>query len=135
MSISKESMMFIIYAKNQEKAKNFYESLLGYKPTLDVPGMTEFALATNVSLGIMPETGIMRLLENKIPNPTQANGIPRCEIYLYVDNPDEFLEKLVKAGGKKISLGKLRNWSDFVSYGLDPDGNVLAFAKKVKENQ
>ncbi|HHU23938.1 MAG: VOC family protein [Bacilli bacterium] len=135
MSISKESMMFIIYAKNQEKAKNFYESLLGYKPTLDVPGMTEFALAPNVSLGIMPETGIMRLLENKIPNPTQANGIPRCEIYLYVDNPDEFLEKLVKAGGKKISLGKLRNWSDFVSYGLDPDGNVLAFAKKVKENQ
>lgn len=135
MSISKESMMFIIYAKNQEKAKNFYESLLGYKPTLDVPGMTEFALAPNVSLGIMPETGIMRLLENKIPNPTQANGIPRCEIYLYVDNPDEFLEKLVKAGGKKISLGKLRNWSDFVSYGLDPDGNVLAFAKKVKEYQ
>ncbi|MFA6594749.1 MAG: VOC family protein [Bacilli bacterium] len=135
MSISKESMMFIIYAKNQEKAKNFYESLLGYKPTLDVPGMTEFALAPNVSLGIMPETGIMRLLENKIPNPTQANGIPRCEIYLYVDNPDEFLEKLVKAGGKKISLGKFRNWSDFVSYGLDPDGNVLAFAKKVKENQ
>ncbi len=135
MSISKESMMFIIYAKNQEKAKNFYESLLGYKPTLDVPGMTEFALAPNVLLGIMPETGIMRLLENKIPNPTQANGIPRCEIYLYVDNPDEFLEKLVKAGGKKISLGKLRNWSDFVSYGLDPDGNVLAFAKKVKENQ
>jgi predicted enzyme related to lactoylglutathione lyase len=135
MSISKESMMFIIYAKNQEKAKNFYESLLGYKPTLDVPGMTEFALAPNVSLGIMPETGIMRLLENKIPNPTQANGIPRCEIYLYVDNPDEFLEKLVKAGGKKISLGILRNWSDFVSYGLDPDGNVLAFAKKVKENQ
>jgi predicted enzyme related to lactoylglutathione lyase len=97
--------------------------------------MTEFALAPNVSLGIMPETGIMRLLENKIPNPTQANGIPRCEIYLYVDNPDEFLEKLVKAGGKKISLGILRNWSDFVSYGLDPDGNVLAFAKKVKENQ
>ena len=90
MSISKESMMFIIYAKNQEKAKKFYESLLGYKPTLDVPGMTEFALAPNVSLGIMPETGIMRLLENKIPNPTQANGIPRCEIYLYVDNRMNF---------------------------------------------
>lgn len=130
MSISKDNMMFIIYVNNQEKSKLFYEKLLGYKPMLDVPGMTEFKLLDNVSLGIMPEEGIMRILENKIPNPSHANGVPRSEIYLFVDDPDEYYLRLVDAGGTGISKTELRNWGDYVAYGSDIDGNILAFAKK-----
>ncbi|UZQ48836.1 hypothetical protein [Clostridium kluyveri] len=44
MSISKDKMMYIIYVNNQGKSKLFYEKLLGYKPILDVQGMTEFQL-------------------------------------------------------------------------------------------
>jgi predicted enzyme related to lactoylglutathione lyase len=133
MSISKDNMMFIIYVNNQGKSKLFYEKLLGYKPKLDVPGMTEFQLSDNVSLGIMPEEGIMRILENKIPNPAHANGVPRSEIYLYVDDSDEYYLRLVDAGGTGISKTELRNWGDYVAYGSDIDGNILAFAKKVKK--
>ena len=131
MSISKDNMMFIIYVNNQEKSKIFYEKLLGYKPMLDVQGMTEFQLSDSVILGIMPEEGIMRILENKIPNPAHANGVPRSELYLFVDEPDQYYSRLVEAGGTGISKAEPRNWGDYVAYGSDIDGNILAFAKKL----
>lgn len=131
MSILKhDNMMVIIYVKNQEKSKLFYEKLLGYKPKLNVPGMTEFQLLDNISLGIMPEEGIMRVLENKIPNPKAASGIPRSEIYMFVDEPDDYYHRLVAAGGIGISKAERRNWGDYVAYGMDLDGHILAFAKK-----
>lgn len=134
MSISRDgNTMFIIFVKNQEKSRAFYEKILGFKPTLDVPGMTEFKLFDHVTLGIMPEEGIMRILENKIQDPKNANGVPRSELYLYVDDPDEYYFKLVNAGGTGISKMKLRNWGDYVSYGSDIDGHILAFAKKANE--
>lgn len=134
MGISKDdNNMFVIYVKDQEKSKDFYEKVLGFKPKLHVPGMTEFQLLDSVSLGIMPEEGIMAILENKIPHPKNANGVPRNEIYLFVNEPDEYYSKLVEAGGIGISKTKLRNWGDYVAYGSDLDGHILAFAKKLKE--
>ena len=131
MSISSEgNMMFIIYVNNQEKSRAFYEELLGYKPVLDVTGMTEFKLTDNVTLGIMPAEGIVRILENKIPHPKNANGIPRSELYLFVNDPGEYYSKLIKAGGVGISKTELRSWGDYVSYGSDIDGHIIAFAKK-----
>ncbi|MDF2985858.1 MAG: putative lactoylglutathione lyase [Eubacterium sp.] len=127
--ISKDkNVMFIIYVKDQEKSKTFYQEVLGYEPRLHVPGMTEFQLGDNVALGIMPETGIMRILEGKIQNPGIASGIPRCEIYIFVDNPNEYYQKTVQAGGTGISKTELRGWGDNVAYGSDPDGHILAFA-------
>lgn len=132
MSISKDNMMFIIYVNNQKKRKLFYGKLLEDKPTLDVQGMTEFRFSDTVILGIMPEDGIMRILENKIPNPAHANGVPRSELYLFVDDPDEYYSRLVEVGGMGISKTELRNWGDYVAYGSDIDGNILALAKKAK---
>ena len=43
---------FIIYVKDQQKSKCFYENLLQISPSLNIPGMTEFKLADNVKLGI-----------------------------------------------------------------------------------
>lgn len=126
-----QNMMFIIYVKNQDKSKEFYEELLGMSPKLHVPGMTEFNLDDKAALGIMPEDGIMRILNNKIQHPKQANGISRCEIYLYVDNPDEYYERLIRVGGEGISKGELRNWGDYVAYWADIDGHIIAFAKQV----
>jgi len=132
MTISKvPNMMFIIYVKDQEKSKQFYEELLGMSPKLHVPGMTEFNLYDKATLGIMPEEGIMRILNNKIQHPKEAKGIPRCEIYLYVDDPDAYYERLIRVGGEGISKGELRNWGDYVAYGADVDGHIIAFAKQV----
>ncbi|AGF55587.1 VOC family protein [Clostridium saccharoperbutylacetonicum] len=131
MSVCKnENLMIIFYVKDQGKSKVFYKKLLGYEPTLDVVGMTEFHIVNNVLLGLMPEEGIMRILENKIPNPKDANGVPRSELYIFVDDPDEYYLRAITAGGTGISKTELRNWGDYVAYCSDVDGHILAFAKK-----
>jgi lactoylglutathione lyase len=121
--------IFILYVKDETRSKQFYKTVLNSNPLLEVPGMTEFKLNDFASLGIMPEKGIAKILGDSVPPPESGNGIPRCEIYLYVKNPEESLETLIGAGGKLISRAELRSWGDVTAYGADPDGHVIAFAR------
>lgn len=121
--------IIIIYVSDQERSKVFYENILGKQPVLHVPGMTEFHLSEGVLLGIMPENGIAKILGNKTVHPEKGNGIPRCELYLPVEDPQKHLQEAIKAGAKEISSAELRSWGDTVAYCSDPDGHVIAFAK------
>ena len=124
---------FILYVKNQQMSAEFYSKLLMMEPILDEPGMTEFQLAESVKLGIMPEDGIYKILQDKTSHPKSANGAPRCEIYLNVKNPDEYLERAVLHGAILIDDCKERGWGATVGYCADLDGHILAFAKRVSE--
>ena len=53
----------ILYVQDQEQSALFYEKLLRQKPSLHVPGMTEFTLSAGCKLGLMPEAGIAPLLD------------------------------------------------------------------------
>jgi len=61
----------------------------------------------------------------------QGSGIPRCELYLKVANPKDYLARGIKLGGLLISPLQERDWGDTVGYLSDLDGNMLAFAKAV----
>lgn len=120
--------IFILYVANQPLAKDFYKHVLQQNPVLDVPGMTEFRINGQTRLGIMPEAGIAKLLGEEIAHPASANGIPRSEVYLYVDNPVMYYQRAVDAGAKAISPLQQRNWDDEVAYCADIDGHIIAFA-------
>jgi len=122
---------FILYVSNQEKSRIFYERLLNIKTSLNVPGMTEFKLLENVKLGLMPENGIAKIISEKLPHPKNGNGIPRCEIYLKVKSPIDYLKRGIELGGKEISKFQNRDWGDKVGYISDLDGNIIAFAQKI----
>ena len=122
---------FILYVSNQEKSRVFYERLLNIKPSLNVPGMTKFKLLENVRLGLMPENGIAKIISEKLPHPKNGNGIPRCEIYLKVKSPIEYLKRGIELGGKEISKFQNRDWGDKVGYISDLDGNIIAFAQNI----
>lgn len=121
---------FILYVSDQEKSKHFYEQLLNLKPSLHVPGMTEFQLSESTKLGLMPENGIAKILGNSIPHPNTGNGIPRCELYLKVKNANEHMERGIQLGAKLISPMQQRGWGDNAGYLADKDGHVIAFAEK-----
>lgn len=130
MSILKDRRpMVILFVKDQELSTQFYMKLLQLQPTLFVPGMSEFKLNENFYLGLMPMDGIVNILEDKIVNPNPEKSITRCELYLPVDDPQAYYNRLVASGGKGISPIAMRNWGDFVAYGSDPDGHLLAFVK------
>lgn len=120
----------ILYVADQNKSRDFYSAILQQPPDLDVPGMTEFILSDNLKLGLMPEYGIANILKDKTPHPNSGNGIPRCELYLLVDNLNEIYETAIKYGAKEISKIQEREWGDTAGYVSDFDGHVIAFAKK-----
>ncbi len=124
--------MIILYVSDQEKSKNFYKSILDKEPFLDVPGMTEFELNDCTLLGLMPESGINKIFNGKIPDPKTGNGIPRCELYLSVSDVALSYEQLLKNGGISISAPENRDWGHFAAYGADPDGHIVAFAQELK---
>jgi uncharacterized glyoxalase superfamily protein PhnB len=125
------NFQFILYVADQNRSKNFYSSVLGISPVLDVPGMTEFELHNGVKLGLMPETGIAKILGSKTPNPESGNGIPRCELYLKSNYAEQFLERALAAGAKLLSPLSNRDWGDKVAYVSDFDGHIIAFAETI----
>ncbi len=124
-------VIFIIYVEDQQKSKDFYQNILQQQPILDAPGMTEFTISEHTKLGIMPETGIAKILGKETPHPSTGKGIPRSEIYLYVDNPLHYYLRAIESGAKPISQLQIRNWGDEVAYCADIDGHIIAFARKV----
>lgn len=120
--------LFILYVRDQERARRFYEAVLGLPPRLHVPGMTEFALPGGGVLGLMPEAAIKALLGAKLPDPSGAGGAPRCELYLLLDAPQSFHARSLAAGGRELSPLEPRGWGHSAAYSLDPDGHVVAFA-------
>lgn len=120
----------ILYVKDQDVSCKFYQNIFRKEADLNVPGMTEFILSDICKLGLMPNKGIAKILENKTPHPDGGNGIPRCELYLYVEDIQYEFENAVKSGAKLISPIADRDWGDKVCYFSDPDGHIIAFAVK-----
>ena len=118
----------ILYVSDQKRSRDFYSALLAKAPSLDVSGMTEFILSDNLTLGLMPENGIAKILSGKTPHPSSGNGIPRCELYLKVSNPVELCRLAVSLGAREISIVQDRDWGDTAGYVADPDGHIIAFA-------
>lgn len=120
----------ILYVDNQQISTDFYTKLLQTQPVLNVPGMTEFCLAANLKLGLMPNNGIATILKNKTPHPNTGTGIPRCELYLYVQNLEQWCTNAKNIGAVLISDIEKRNWGDTACYFADTDGHIIAFATK-----
>lgn len=120
---------FILYVNDQERSTAFYKQVLRLDPTLNVPGMTEFKIGDGCVLGLMPEKGIKRLLGDALPDPANAEGVPRAEVYLTVDDPFEFHRRSIELGANELSPVEERNWGDIADYSLDLDGHVLVFAR------
>lgn len=120
----------ILYVADQQRSRDFYAQVLAQPPILDVAGMTEFALNETLTLGLMPESGIAKILGSSMPHPATGSGIPRCELYIVTESMEEMFARALQAGATVISPIELRSWGDTVCYAADPDGHIVAFAKR-----
>jgi len=125
----------ILYVNDQQVSSDFYTKLFRQNPDFNVPGMTEFTLTENCKLGLMPNKGIAKILSDKTPHPDEGNGIPRCELYLYIENIQLEFDNAIKCGAKLISPIADRDWGDRVCYFADIDGHIIAFAEKMQKTK
>lgn len=118
----------ILYVADQVRSTAFYTKVLGFAPSLNVPGMTEFTLGQETVLGLMPESGIKKLLAASSPPSPNGPQAFRAEVYLVVDDPAAFHRRALAAGAQELSALAPRDWGDEVAYSRDADGYILAFA-------
>jgi len=97
----------ILYVNNQEASSEFYQKIFRKNPDLNVSGMTEFKLSENCKLGLMPNKGIAKILADKTPHPDEGNGIPRCALYLHIENIQFEFDNAMKSGAKLINLSSV----------------------------
>ncbi|MBV6405068.1 MAG: lactoylglutathione lyase [Flavobacteriales bacterium] len=121
----------ILYVRDQARSRDLYRILLDRAPVLDVPGMTEFDLG-GCKLGLMPETGIARIITPPLPHPQQGHGVPRCELYLLVDDLEAALGRALLAALRPVAPAADRDWGHRVAYFADPDGHVIALAAAIE---
>lgn len=121
----------ILYVKDQQESSNFYQKIFRRSPDLNVPGMTEFMLSETFKIGLMPNGGIAKILGSSIPHPASGSGVPRCELYFYVEDIQLEFNNALESGARLISPVMERDWGDRVCYFADPDGHILAFAEKI----
>lgn len=119
---------FILYVHDQKRSREFYEALLQSQPELDVPGMTEFNLNQSSVLGLMPETSIQRLLP-KLQTSADGAKPSRAELYLNVEDADEYFKRALALGAHELSAVEPRDWGQRVGYCLDLDGHVIGIAE------
>ncbi|MBX2972694.1 MAG: VOC family protein [Flavobacteriales bacterium] len=120
---------FILYVADQARSTAFYTALLDRVPVLNVPGMTEFELSPGLKLGLMPEAGIARIISGPMPHPSTGAGVPRCELYLVVEDLDAAMQQALNAGAAVVDPAADRDWGHRVVYYADPDGHVIALAE------
>jgi uncharacterized protein len=120
---------FILYVSDQTKSTEFYTRALGLSPTLNVPGMTEFELGNECLLGLMPEAGAERLFGGRVRIASPDTSVSRAEVYLVVDDAEEYHRQALAGGAVEVSELEERDWGHRAAYSLDPDGHVLAFAE------
>jgi predicted enzyme related to lactoylglutathione lyase len=122
---------FILYIADQSRSTTFYRALLGSDPLLDVPGMTEFVLSNGCKLGLMPEADIARIISGPLRHPSTGTGIPRCELYLLVEDLEAAIARTEAAGATLVHPSADRDWGHRVAYYADLDGHVIALAKVI----
>lgn len=119
---------FILFVSDQDASTAFYSAVLEQKPILHVPGMTEFQLGASAVLGLMPNTGIKRLLGDTIQNPGDFPKVSRSEIYLRVKDVHHSFQLALDHGAELLSPVSTRNWGSLAGYVKDPDGHIVAFS-------
>lgn len=124
-----QSAEVILYVADPLRSKTFYNQLLNRLPDLDVPGMTEYNLHPFLKLGLMPDEGIAKIVSPPLPHPSTGTGIPRCELYLMVNDLDACFAKIIQSGALEISPVLPRNWGHRGGYLADPDGHVIGLAE------
>jgi catechol 2,3-dioxygenase-like lactoylglutathione lyase family enzyme len=112
------------------RSYQFYREVFGWKSHLEWPGeYTELVVSDEDRLGLYRRDGYAVTAGAE---PAELNGrVSPAYLYLRVEDLDEAIARLKKAGAKPLSRRSERSWGEEAAYFADPDGNVVAVARKL----
>ena len=124
-------MHVVLAVEDVERAKRFYDDAFGWKPHLEWPDRyAELVLSDDDRLGLYVRDGFAASagIEPEAIG-AQYSG---AEVYVQVEDLDGAIERLGAAGGTPLSERRTREWGQEAAYFADPDGNVVAVARRLE---
>jgi predicted enzyme related to lactoylglutathione lyase len=123
-------MHLVLAVAEVDRAHAFYREVFGWTSHLEWPGeYTELVVSDEDRLGLYRRDGYA---ESAGAEPVELNGhVSTAYLYVRVDDLDETIERLGRAGARKLSPRSRRGWGEEAAYFADPDGNVVAVARRL----
>jgi predicted enzyme related to lactoylglutathione lyase len=123
-------MHIVLAVSDVDRAKTFYGDVFGWASHLEWPGeYTELVLSEEDRLGLYRRDGYA---ESAGAEPVELDGhVSTAYLYVRVDDLEGTIDRLSRAGARKLSPRSKRGWGDEAAYFADPDGNVLAVARRL----
>ena len=121
--------LVILAVRDRDLAAEFYREALGWKLSVDVRVYAELEGPGGERLGIYQREAFAKNT-GELPQEIEPGDLAPTELYFYVDDLAAACERVLASGGRPLSPRKKRPWGEEVAYFADPDGNVLALAKR-----
>ncbi len=124
-------VMTVFAVQDLAVSRKFYQDVFGWPINLEFPVLVSFKMSSNIELMLYDKDAFARNT-GQMPVFATENSTSSTELYFHVDDIEEVIRKLEKAGARVLSELKPRDWGDKVAYYADPDGNVLAVASPIQ---
>ena len=108
---------FEIIGKDAFKLQKFYSDVFSWKLTPPAPELGNYSMLDNEGQGIGGGIG------------EGGEGTARVTVYIEVDDPQAYLDKVTRAGGTTVM--PVTEVADMVTIGMfaDPEGHVIGLLK------
>ena len=122
-----------MYTRDVQASAAFYEQLLGFArqyqfpPDGDDPGYVSLRRDES-DLGIVHESSPRELI-----GVSMGDG-PRFELFVYVDDVDESVERMRDASVTILREPEDMPWGERVAFVADPDGNPVTLAEAAQSS-
>lgn len=124
-------MHLVLSVSDVDRAKRFYGEAFGWRPHLEWPGeYAELGLPDNDWVGLYREDGYAASAGAPVDE-LKRGRYGGAALYVRVDDVEDSIASLRKAGATSLSPLARRGWGDEAAYFADPDGNIVAVARRV----
>jgi catechol 2,3-dioxygenase-like lactoylglutathione lyase family enzyme len=125
-------MHLVLAVSDVDRAYAFYREVFGWESHIEWPGeYTELVVTDEDRLGLYRRDG---WAQSAGAEPAELNGkVSPAYLYVRVDDLDETLGRLEQAGARPLSARSRRGWGEEAAYFADPDGNVVAVARRLTQ--
>jgi len=120
--------LIILAVRDLERALAFYRTAFGWPAETETPAYVEFRLPAGMRLGLYQREAFARNVGEALAS-IPPGMLASTELYLYPDDLEAGIDRLIAAGARPLSSIALRDWGDEVAYFEDPDGTVIALAR------
>jgi predicted enzyme related to lactoylglutathione lyase len=123
-------VLTILAVRDLARSVAFYRAAFGWPTRVEAPVYVEFDLGDGRGLGLYDREGYAKNT-GRMPVEVREGEITGTEIYLHVDHVEDAVRRLTDAGARLLSPAAPRDWGDVAAYFADPDGNVIAVARRI----